>query len=157
MLSPKRHLSYWFACGTAALIYRISPWTSQEPRRDPFIWMILLCIVTSRLSQRLIFQYQSPFLKLAIYYTLLSCTMFSLGSLTDTLVDNHTSPDLSGSVSQERRKVIIHLLLGFVVVAEAEWRVDRVRLHAIVSFLALVLLPHISNFQEANSSFKLGN
>lgn len=83
--------------------------------------------------------------------------MFSLGSLTDTLVDNHTSPDLSGSVSQERRKVIIHLLLGFVVVAEAEWRVDRVRLHAIVSFLALVLLPHISNFQEANSSFKLGN
>ena len=128
MLSQTRHLAYWLACGVTTLIYHIYPWQSQEPKRDPFIWMVLLCIVTSSWLQRPIYQYQYYLLRSAIYYTVLSCTIFSLGGLVDTLVDNHTIPDLSGSVSQSRRKVLIHLLLGFVVIAEAEWRAYRVRL-----------------------------
>lgn len=60
--------------------------------------------------------------------------MVALGSLAGTLVDNHSTLDLSsGSTTsglQGRRKVIVHFLLGYVALAEAEWRIDRVRISA---------------------------
>lgn len=127
MLSIKRQLSYWLASGTVTLIYHLYPWHWQEPRRDPFIWMLILYLATSSLLPKTIFRYQNPLLKPAVYYALISSTMLSLGSLADTLVDNHSIPDRSsGSILQGRRKATVHLLLGYFALAEAEWRMDRV-------------------------------
>ena len=123
MISWCRNIAYWLASGAAAAIFHLLQLgIAPKPALSP--WTIMPTLTASYLLARYFVHEQNT--NRVIYYTALSSALFWLGFLVDDLAKNY-AVDSGQKHSRIVDSIRLHAAIGHLVVAEAEWRMHKVR------------------------------
>lgn len=121
MISPKRHLFYWLVAAICAAAYRLIQWLGEMSGISPYLLGIIFTSTAIFTAQHATYNERWS---LVTYYTILGAAVVSLGTVANAF-NKRFAPD----PEQDRlgQELAIHIQLGFLVIAETEWRKFRVR------------------------------